>query len=200
MAQNLEQRKEVIWHQEHVLAFELAKTMIQKPTISFWMMLLPFLFLFFIMNVKKYKSAIHQFANDFLRNKKTALELAFNAVLEDASIEKALADFAADNPPPSPDQTSLYEAQRREITLLASHYKRLLTARGDTYEKLVKNVYSTMDFQRFLDALSERENEVLQNALRVNTPEGDLSGLIKEMQAALRRIRQAERDRIFKAG
>ena len=199
MAQDLEQRHEMIWHHEQVLAFELAKQLIQKPRISLWMMMLPLLFIFFMQDIKRYKTGINNFANDFLKNKKTALDLAFNAVLDGTALEAALADFAAENRPGSADQSPLYEAQRREIACLAAHYKRLLTARGDTYEKALRNAYTSFgEFQRYLDTLFERENEVIQIALRINPPQDDARGVVQEMQNALRRMRQGERDRVFK--
>jgi hypothetical protein len=198
MTQDLEQRHDTIWHHEQVLAFELAKQLIPKPKISLWMMMLPLLFIFFMQDIKKYKTGIRKFSDDFLRNKKNALDLAYNAAQEGTALDAALAAFAADHPAPSPDQSALYEAQRREIVCLSAHYMRLLTARGDTYEKLVRNGYGSFtEFQRFMDTLFERENDVIQSALHLNPPEGDSHRIIEEMQRALRRLRQGERDRIF---
>lgn len=188
----------MIWHREQILAYELAKALIPKPKVSVWMVMLPFLFLFFMQDLKKYKAGIRNFADGFLKNKKIALDLAFNAVRERISHEAALAAFAADAKPVFADQSDLHEKQMNEIAGLMTHYRCLLNGRGKTCEELLKNAYGAAGkYRRFLETLEALENEVIQAASKLNPPDGDSQELVKLMQTAARRIRRRECERIF---
>lgn len=188
----------MIWHQERILAYELAKVLIHKPNVTVWMIMLPLLLLFFIQDLKKYKAGIANFVDGFLKNKKTALDMAFNAAREGTSPGDELAGFAADARSASADQDELHEKQLREIACLMNHYRRLFTGNGETYEALIKNVYpSAIEYQVFLDTLFGLEKDVIQAALRSKPTDGDAHELSKLMQTALRQIRQRECDRIF---
>jgi hypothetical protein len=206
LTQNLEARHAMILHQERVLSYQLAKVMIKKPKVSVWMVMLPLLFLFFIQDVRKYKAGIRDFADGFFKNKKIALDLTLKAMLEDVPLKEALSVFASNVAPVLSDQMELHEKQMKEIAYLMMHYQRLLTARGDTYEALIKNTFgSAAAYQRFLDGLADLEREVIRSALtfarsdgiakEVETPQE----LAKLMQNAMRQIRRRECDRIFSA-
>jgi hypothetical protein len=206
LTQNLEARHAMILHQERVLSYELAKVMIKKPRVSVWMVMLPLLFLFFIQDVRKYKAGIRDFADGFFKNKKIALDLTLKAMLEDVPLKEALTAFASNVEPVLSDQMELHEKQMKEIAYLMMHYQRLLTARGDTYEALIKNTFgSAAAYQRFLDGLADLEREVIRSALtfarsdgvakEVETPQE----LAKLMQNAMRQIRRRECERIFSA-
>jgi hypothetical protein len=206
LTQNLEARHAMILHQERVLSYQLAKVMIKKPKVSVWMVMLPLLFLFFIQDVRKYKVGIRDFADGFFKNKKIALDLTLKAMLEDVPLKEALTVFASNVEPVLSDQMELHEKQMKEIAYLMMHYRRLLTAQGDTYEALIKNTFgSAADYQRFLDGLADLEREVIRSALtfarsdgiakEVETPQE----LAKLMQNAMRQIRRRECDRIFSA-
>jgi hypothetical protein len=198
LIKELEARREMIWNQEQLVAYEVAKVVIPKPKVTVWMIMLPLLFLFFLHDLKKFKTGITDFAQGFLKNKKTALDLTFNATREGIPVEAKLAQFAAEAWPAPADQNELHEKQRREIACLMNHYQRLLTGSGKSYAALIKNVYpSAPKYQIFLDTLFELESGVLKAVLQSTPTDGNAHEIAKLMQTATRQMRQRERDRIF---
>jgi hypothetical protein len=198
LTQDLEARHAMLLHQERILAYDLAKVLIHKPKVTVWMIMLPLLFLFFLQDLKKYKAAIQNFTEGYLKNKIIALDLAFSGVREDASLDGALATFASETRLAPADQNELHEKQRQEIACLMDHYRRLLTAKGKTYEELVKNAYpSASAYRLFLDTLFDLENAVMHTALRSNPADGDAHELGQLMQNATRQLRRRECERIF---
>jgi hypothetical protein len=99
LTQRLEERHALIWQHEQVVAYDLAKALIQKPKVTVWIILLPLLFLFFMQDLKKYKNGIRSFVDGFLKNKKIGLDLAYQASQAGSSLDKAVASFAADSRP-----------------------------------------------------------------------------------------------------
>jgi hypothetical protein len=198
LIKELEARRAMIWYQEQLVAYEVAKVVIPRPKVTVWMIMLPLLFLFFLHDLKKFKAGITDFAQGFLKNKKTALDLTFNATREGIPVEAKLAQFAAESWPAPADQNELHGKQRREIACLMNHYQRLLTGSGKSYAALIKNVYpSAPKYQVFLDTLLELERGVLKAVLQSTPTDGDAHEIAKLMQTATRQVRQRERDRIF---
>jgi hypothetical protein len=195
---DLEARQAMIWQQERILAYDLAKVLIHKPGVTVWMIMLPLLFLFFMQDLKNYKAAMQKFTEGFLKNKQIALDLALNGVREGAALDSAPAQSAAGFRSDPADQNEIHEKQRQEIACLMDHYRRLLTAKGKTYEELIKNAYpSASAYRLFLDTLFDLENAVMQTALRSNPTDGDAHELGQLMQNATRQLRRREFERIF---
>jgi hypothetical protein len=198
LTQSLKERHDMIWYREQVLAYELARTMIHKPKVGVWMILLPLLFVFFLQDIKKYKSSIRTFVDGFLKNKKIALDLTFNAVSAGTSLEKTLAEFASETQPTFSDQNDLHEKQLREIAFLMKHFQRLLNGKGRTYEELLKEAYpSAGEYASFLDTLFKLEDAVLKSAFPAGTSNKEAGELVTLMQNTVRRMRLQERDRVF---
>lgn len=201
MAQQLlEERHALIWHGEQVFAHALAKQVINKPKVTVWIILLPLLFLFFMQDLKKYKNGIRDFVEGFLKNKKIALDLAFNAVVDGASLEKTVAAFGADSRPDNDAERTLHQKQMREIECLAAHFRQLLNSNGQTYEALVRNSYiSPGKYKTFQDRLFELESAVIEAALQARPSEIDTGALVTQMQSAMRDLRRQQRDHLFKS-
>lgn len=200
MTIDLEARQAMIWQQERILAYDLAKVLIHKPRVTVWMIMLPLLFLFFLQDLKNYKAAIRNFTNGFLKNKQTALELALTGLREGTARDSAPAQFAAGFRSDPTDQNDLHETQRQEIACLMDHYRRLLTATGKTYAELIKNAYPSVSAYRlFLDTLFDLENAVMQTALGSNPTDGDARELGQLMQTATRQLRRQACERTFHA-
>jgi hypothetical protein len=198
LPQRLEERRGLIWHREQVFGYALAKVLIPKPKVTVWMIMLPLLFLFFMQDLKKYKAGIRGFADGFLKNKKIALDLAFNALQEGASLDRVVADFAAESRSESGIHTDLFEKQLREIACLANHYQRLMQGSGRGYAALVQQAYgSAAKYHQFLDKLFGLEDAVLQTAFAIQPPEGDAQALARQMQIAARRMRREAADKLF---
>jgi hypothetical protein len=198
LAHNLEKRRALIWHQERILAYDLAKVLIHKPKVTVWMIMLPLLFLFFIQDLKKYKAAIGNFTDGFLKNKKIALDLALKSVREDISLEAMRTEWISESQPAAAEQPELFKKQTDEIVWLMNHFRRLLTAGGQSYEALIKSAYCSLSaYQDFIDTLFDLENAVIRTALTFNPPDENTRELVSLMQSAIRKIRQRERDRLF---
>ena len=199
MENELETRHALIWHQEKIVAYDLAKVLIDKPRVTVWMIMLPLLFLFFIQDLKKYKAAIGNFVDNFLKNKKIALDLAFKAERGGLSLETMRTEWISEVQSTAVEQPELLETQTDEIAWLIDHYSRLLAADGNSYDALIKNAYSSFSaYQHFIDTLLDLENAVIRAAFKYNPPNENTRELVILMQNAIRKIRQKERNRVFR--
>jgi hypothetical protein len=190
---NNEEKYELILNQEKLFAYSLAKEMIKKPETSVWMILLPFLFVYHMFNIQKYKNSIHDFARNFLITKQKALDLA----LEELKTGQA-ADLTLENCFPQMDsandkQVRVCEKQLKEIEILHKHFLRLLKARGKTYESLIKSGYNRGgDFRLFLNTLTKAENEVNRYVLKIYQTSDHAKDITKKMEDTIYRFREQD--------
>jgi hypothetical protein len=193
-----EEKYDLIVSQEKLFAYSVAKELIKKPETSVWMILLPFLFVYHMFNIQKYKNSIHDFANNFLRTKLKALDMA----LEEIKAGKA-PDLTLENCFPQMDSANekevrVCEKQLKEIEILQKHYLKLLQARGKTYESLIKSGYSRGgDFRLFLNNLASAENEVNRYVLKVYQTTDQARKVVKKMEDTVYRFREQDFKKFF---
>ena len=181
---------DLILKYEEKTARYISGRIIEKPEISFWMFLIPIVFIPFMQRYQQYKAAVESFSLGYLFTKKLALDVAFKIFEENASKEQAM-DLAIQNVKKDSKAKShinkIYERQLNEISLLADHYLRLLNSTGTDYFSLVKNSYINKDeYLAFLENLFEAEKSVNQAAIHaVKLEKNDTSQIIKRMEQTL---------------
>ena len=161
----LERKKELILQSELAFANAVGAAVFEKPKVSFWMVLVPLLFLYFIYRMQKFKSGRMNFDREFMTTRRKALDLAVKAVEADA---KPDIDQIA-------GQTGLMSVLERPyaswLKALVDYYTDLLAATGDSVESLVRSAYRN------------RTNYLL-TLNRLNTVEKDFYAALKPQMAA----------------
>jgi len=76
----LDKKKELILAHELEFANALGAAVFEKPKVSFWMILVPLLFLYFIHRMQTYKNGRIKFNEDFMDTRRRALECAVEAL------------------------------------------------------------------------------------------------------------------------
>ena len=190
----LADKKDLILAAEMRQANAVSAGVIEKPKLSLWMILIPVIFVHFFYRLQKYSEGRKQFARDFCKSRKRALEEAASAIAsgEPPDVNK-LVQMAS-----IPKETN--QAYHTWLKVLVEHYIDLLEADGDAYEVLVRNVYKNRtNYLLFLNQLNEVEkafDDALKPHLYKDT-EG-VNDIVATMETHCVQFRRAEAARIFK--
>ena len=161
----LERKKELILQRELAFANAVGAAVFEKPKVSFWMVLVPLLFLYFIYRMQRYKSGRMKFDEEFMTTRRRAMNLAFEAV--EAGSRPDIDRIAR--------ESGLTEALEKPyaswLKVLVDFYMDLLAANGDSFESLVRSAYRN------------RTNYLL-TLNRLNTVEKEFYAAIKPQLAA----------------
>ncbi|MBU4532749.1 MAG: NF038143 family protein [Eubacteriales bacterium] len=188
---------------EQQLANRVASIVMEKPQISVWMFLFPFVLIPFMQRLQQYQGSLGLFSQGYLFTKTLAMDTARKVSAEGRSREEAIADAAVliNRAAHAPQQASdsgysdykqrVRDKQIAEIELLTEHYASLLNATGSTYPALVTNAYrSAENYNRFLTRLHEAEAQVNQASIRAYSAEVEnLPNIIAKTEKALTTIR-----------
>jgi hypothetical protein len=191
--QALVRKRDLVERREVAFAGAISATVFEKPRVTYWMILVPLFFLFFVFMMRKYKNNRIQFDADFLLTRRRVLDVAADAVAEgrppeiQSVVRQADLD-AALNPP--------YTAW---VETLAGHYMDLLSAEGDSYEALVRAAYrSRGKYLLTLERLNTAES-AFYDALRptIDAPDNTAAEVIGIIERETRRLRRAAAEQVF---
>lgn len=150
----LEPKKAMILERELAFANAVGAAVFEKPKVSFWMILVPLLFLHFIYRMQKYKNGRMRFEQEFMTTRRRAMDLAVEAL--ETKIKPNLDQIAR--------ESGLTDALERPyaswLKALVDYYTDLLTANGDSFESLVRSAYrNRTDYLLALNRLSAVEKD-----------------------------------------
>jgi hypothetical protein len=150
----LERKKELILQRELAFANAVGAAVFEKPKVSFWMVLVPLLFLYFIYRMQRYKSGRMKFDEEFMTTRRRAMNLAFEAV--EAGTRPDIDRIARE-----PGLTEALEKPYASwLKVLVDFYMDLLAANGDSFESLVRSAYrNRTNYLLTLNRLSTVEKE-----------------------------------------
>ncbi len=161
----LERKKELILQCERTFANAIGAAVFEKPRVSFWMVLVPLLFLYFIYRMQRYKTGRMNFDQEFMTTRRKALDLAVEALK--AEVKPNIDQIAR--------QSGLADDLERPyafwLKALVDYYTDLLVANGDSFETLVRSAY--LNRTNYLLTLN-----------RLNTVEKDFYAALKPRMAA----------------
>ena len=131
----LERKKELILQRELAFSNAVGAAVFEKPKVSFWMVLVPLLFLYFIYRMQKYKSGRMRFDEEFMTTRRRAMNIALEAVEEGTrpDIDRIARESGLTEALEKPYATWL--------KVLVDFYMDLLAANGDSFESLVRSAY-----------------------------------------------------------
>ena len=189
-------KKELILAQERKFAAQLGRSVFSKPKLHTWMILIPFLFIYFIQDLMKYKKGRRAFSDNYLLSHEKALMEA-----EDALVQGRKPDAEA-----IARQADLKDKPRKKyaefLTVLVEHYTCLLQAKGDSYESLVRSAYGNnrtncLLFINLLNQAEKKLNQALTPQLSEEEEGVDLT--IQKMEVGSNQLRRTEAEQIFMA-
>ncbi len=190
----IEEKKELILAHEESTANQLARRVLDKPTPSVWMILIPVFFVFNAFKIKEYSQGLKNFSANYLISRHRALETAVAAEKRGVPPEITQLMEQVDSIP--------VEAQscfRAWMTLLIDHYSALLSVSGKSYSELIRAHYrNKLSYSQFHDQLGTIENAF--NMSLFSGLEGDAQDLLytlDRMKKGLADLRQKEIEEIF---
>ncbi|MEJ5357056.1 MAG: NF038143 family protein [Desulfobacterales bacterium] len=186
------EKKEFILHWERAVANAVGGNVFEKPQASFWMILLPILFLYFLYRMQKYKTGRLRFEEEFLRTRLLSLDLADAAVATGGKpdIERAVRESGLIDRLEGP-----YTAWIRE---LVEFYMDLLQADGGRFEELVRSAFrNRAELLLRLNRLNRVEQDFYR-ALRpsLSSTEG-AQEILNAMAKEVERLRREMAGRVF---
>lgn len=190
----MEKTTEIILSHERRYAAQLSSLVLDKPKLSSLMIFIPFLFIFFIQDLLKFRQARKDFSVNYLLSREKALQEAVNVLSEN---KKADTSAIAAQAGLSKKATEHYS---EFLNILTTHYLNLLKANGNDYEAMVRSAYNNNrnSFESFIDRLTQAElslNKILKQQLK-KEQEG-VSATIKKIEAGNRQLRKDETALIF---
>jgi hypothetical protein len=162
----LERKKELILERELAFSNALGAAVFEKPKVSFWMILVPLLFLYFIYRMQKYKTGRMKFGKDFMTTRRKALDLAIETLEtgRKPNIDRIVRDSSISD--------ALEKPYVSWLRVLVDYYGDLLAANGDSFDVLARSAYRSRT--NYLLALN-----------RLNTVEKEYYDALKPQMAAI---------------
>ena len=189
---DLTRKKEVILEHESNFATAVGCVVVEKPKASCWIVLMPFLFIFLINDMLKFRRNRRKFDDEFMTNRRQAMEVAFEAVHSGSRpdigriVQTTNAVAALEKP---------YAAW---VVALVDHYMDLLLASGESFEALVRSAYrSRTNYLLILNRLNTVEKEFYA-ALKacMKTTDG-ADEVIAVIQTESQRLRRDHAEQVF---
>jgi Arc/MetJ-type ribon-helix-helix transcriptional regulator len=154
MSDVLNRNRDLILQEERSFARAVAVCAVEKPKTSFWLVVIPILFLYYAYLIKKYKKSLARFVDDFLITRNRAMDLAWDVVTAGGkpAIEK------------SAWMTTLHGDLQRPYSLwlvaLTDYYSFLLPGEGASFAELVRGRYGNRsEYLHALNRLNSAERE-----------------------------------------
>jgi len=191
---NQNDKKELILAQERKFAAQLGRHVLSKPKLHTWMILIPFLFVFFIQDLMKYKKGRRAFSDNYLLSHERALKEAEDALAQGRKPDAGAIARQADL------QGKSQEKYAEFLTLLVEHYTCLLQAQGDSYESLVRSAYGNnrTNFLLFNNLLNQAEKKLNQALTKQLSKDQDgVAITIQKMEVGSNQLRRTEAEQIF---
>lgn len=192
MADSENIKKLIIAH-ERKFSAQLCVYILQKPTLSSWMIFIPFIFVFYIQDFLKYKNGKQAFMENFLSTRNKALDEAEAALAGQRSIDTGVIAQQAEL------STEAREKYAEFMAVLAEHYSALLQATGETYDELLKSAYGrSKNYLSYLEQLGKAE-KVLNKALRPGLEESTegVADVVGSIERYSEKIRLADAKEFF---
>jgi len=189
----LAHKKDLILQRELAFANAIGTSVLDKPKVSFWMVLIPILFVYFIYRMQTFKNGRIKFDEEFMTNRRRAMDAALVAVETRCRPDIAALTRSSGLP------EALHEPYATWMKALVEHYMELLAADGHSFESLVRSAYrDRSSYLLALNRLTTVEKEYYQ-ALKphLEAAEG-AADIIATIEAQSQHLRRELVDQIFR--
>jgi len=197
-----EEKYHIILSHEKKAAHQIALQLIEKPEVSFWMFLIPLVFIPYLQRLNKYKSAVKIFKDGYLFTKHQALEAAYamykEQIPKNVALERAKKTVIKDAKAPEHIQ-KIYASQLAEISLLVDFYYSLFQTSGNSYEEMIRELHPQKALHlEFLNILAAAEHEVNSRAVHaVKIKETEQQEFLQELEKRSQEFRLQETEKIY---
>ena len=150
----IDRRKELILERELDIANAIGAAVCEKPKVSFWMIMIPLLFIYFIYRMLKYKEGRLKFDEEFMAARRQAMDVALEALETgaDPDIDRTVRQ--------SEYADTIAKPFGSWIKVQVEYYMDLLSAPGENFEHLVRSAYrSRTNYLLALNRLNTVEKE-----------------------------------------
>lgn len=191
-SENLNRKKDLILGFERIFASQIGGAALERPVVSFWMVLIPILFLYFIYRMQKYKRGRVKFNEDFMITRNRAMDLSVEAIQNGLKPDINHVVGKSNLPDELAKPYGLW------VRALVEYYTDLLAANGDRFETLVRAAYGNRtNFLLVLNRLSGAEKE-FYSALKPQLAETEgAAAIIATIEEKARQLRRELAERIF---
>ncbi len=190
--ENLIRKKDIILRHELAFANEIGAVLFEKPKVSYWMIFIPILFLYFIFRMLKFKNDRIKFSEEFMSARREAMKAAFDASATGGSLDMNTATPYEKLPKP------LQEPYASWIKTLSSFYLNLLAADGEDFDSLVKSAYrNKSSYEEALEKLNHAEKEFYMALKPLMTGVEGTAAIIAKIESESGRLRAESVIRIF---
>lgn len=190
---DIENIKKLIIAQERRFSAQLCRFILHKPTLSSWMIFIPFIFIFYIQDLMKYKKGKEVFMGNFLLTRNKALDEAEAALAEQRNVDTGVIARQANL------SAEAGEKYAELMAVLADHYGGLLQAEGETCAELLRSAYGrSKNYLAYVEQLGKVE-KALNKALRPVLEESNegLADVVSSIERYSEKIRMADAKEIF---
>jgi hypothetical protein len=189
----LAQKKDIILQRELAFANAIGASVLEKPKVSFWMVLIPILLLYFVYRMQTFKRGRIAFDEEFMTTRRRAMDAAVHAV--ETSARPDVDAVVRESRLPQ----ALQEPCAAWVSALADYYTGLLVADGDSFESLVRATYrNRTDYLLVLNRLTAAERDFYE-ALGPHLSAADgATDIIATIEAQSQQLRRESAERIFR--
>lgn len=182
------EKRAVIAAYEAGFAQALAARVVEKPTLSVWMIILPLLLVYYLFRLQKFRKGCAAFAAHYLEPRQQALALAAGS--PDDGAAEAADDVSTAG--------GLRRAEAGLIAILVDHFRRLLAAEGDDYRSLVLAGYADRSaYDDYLDSVETVHDEIDQAILGASDLSDEIRDMVTRFRVSLRDLHREEARRLF---
>jgi hypothetical protein len=188
----LDKKKELILERELAFANAVGAAVFEKPKVSFWMVMIPLLFLYFIYRMQKYKNGRMKFDQDFMTTRRKAMDLAVEAL--ETGIKPNIDRIVG--------QSGITDALEKPyaswLRALVDYYDDLLATNGDSFDALVRSAYrSRTNYLLILNRLNTVEKEFYEALKPQMTVTEGAVAIIAAIEEQSRRLRRNLAESVF---
>ena len=193
--ENLTRKKEIILSSELSFANEIGAVLFEKPKVSYWMIFIPILFLYFIFRMQKFKNDRIKFSEEFMSARREAMDKALDA-LNDSAVDSQAEMNGINRYEKFPEP--LREPYVLWIKTLSSHYLNLLAADGDDFESLIRTAYRNRNsYLLSLERLNNAEKDFYAALEPLMGKVEGTAAIIAKIKSESRRLRTETAGHIF---
>jgi len=190
---DMERKVKEIMNHERIFAFKLGEQVLEKPSLSVWMILIPLIIVYHMYRHQKYVEARNKFAENYLIARRWALAEAGRVVTEGKKKNAGAISAQASMPDDAREFHTVL------ISTLVDHYVDLFRADGADMDSLIRRAYGTRtNYMLYLNQLSRAEKR-LNSALEphLSREHKDITQTIRRIEKISEDMRRQEAERVF---
>lgn len=192
MTDRLEENRILILDEELAFAQAVGASVVDKPKVTFWLVLIPILFLYFVYRMQQYKKSRKNFADEFMITRRRAMDIALEAIHSQRKVDVQGVEWIKELP------SALRKPYVSWLEALVEYYKDLLVQRGEAFADLARSLFrNRSEFLLALNRLSIIEKDYYSTLKPLMKGTEGALDVISNMENTSRTLRRELAERIF---